>query len=296
MLRRYLKTHYGVYIGLLLFSSLVLAATTYAVQHNEKLIVRKTVRCCVIGGMTATTTWQKIAGMFEAETGYTVEVVSTGPRTKISKPFRRGAADLLTMHSGDITTNLIADGYGVNMRPWARNDIVILGPPADPAGIRGLQDGAEAFRRIAKTKSNYVDGMGAGKRDLCHKLWKKAGLRPIGSWVLKDGAFSRHRLLTYAAEKEAYVVFGRTPVKLHKIPYHDLQILVEGDPDMRRPYVVMEANPEFFKHTNYRGARALSDFLLSEKVQTFIAAYGKDKNDGYPYFYPVWPHDVKRAP
>ncbi len=30
---------------------------------------------------------------------------------------RAGKVDLLTMHSGDITTDLVADGYGVNHAP-----------------------------------------------------------------------------------------------------------------------------------------------------------------------------------
>ena len=35
----------------------------------------------------------------------------------------------------------------------------------------------------------------------------------------------------------------------------------------------------------------LSDYLLSEEVQTFLADFGKEKNDGYPFFYPVWPYN-----
>ena len=61
--------------------------------------------------------------MFEAQTGYKVEVVVTGPRPDLDAAMRAGKVDLLTMHSGDITTDLVADGYGVNMRPWTRNEL-----------------------------------------------------------------------------------------------------------------------------------------------------------------------------
>jgi len=46
-------------------------------------------------------------------------------------PFRQGKADFLVMHSGDITTDLVADGYSINLRPCARNDLVIVGPADD---------------------------------------------------------------------------------------------------------------------------------------------------------------------
>ena len=96
----------------------------------------RVVRCAVIGGMTMTGLWPEIAKKFEAETGIKAEVVITGPRPELDKAMREGKADFLTMHSGDITTDLVADGFGVNMRPWTRNELCIVGPPDDPAQVR----------------------------------------------------------------------------------------------------------------------------------------------------------------
>ncbi len=138
----------------------------------------KVVRCAVIGGMTMTKLWPEIAKRFEAKTGYKTVVVRTGPRTMIAKPFREGQADLLTMHSGDITTDLVCDGYGINMRPWTRNDLVIYGPPEDPAQIRGMKDGVAALRMIAQSQSPFLDANDIGSREMCHNLWKKAGIKP----------------------------------------------------------------------------------------------------------------------
>jgi tungstate transport system substrate-binding protein len=83
------------------------------------------------------------------------------------------------------------------------------------------------------------------------------------------------------------MIIGRLPVVTGKLGKHNLMIMVEKDPTMRRPYIVMEANPDLFPGTNVKGARALSDYLLSDKIQTFIATYGKEKNDGIPQFHPV---------
>jgi tungstate transport system substrate-binding protein len=56
---------------------------------------------------------------------------------------------------------------------------------------------------------------------------------------------------------------------------------------MRRPYIVMEANPKIFPQANYAGARALSDFLLSPKVQKFLLGFGRDTTGNHPLFFPV---------
>lgn len=248
----------------------------------------KVVRVAVIGGMSMTTDlWREISGMFEADTGYKVEVTAAGPKHGLADAMRQGKADLLTMHSSDSTTGLVADGYAVNMRPWARNDLVILGPTSDPAKIAGMKDGAQALRSIAMAKANYVELQGLGKREMAHTLWKRAGIAPKGKWYLKDESEGHDDLLRFAAKNNAYVIFGRIPVVQGKIENHNLKILVDKDPTMRRPYIVMEANPALFPDTNVKGARTLSDYLLSDKVQSFLKDFGKDRNNGIPFFHPV---------
>jgi tungstate transport system substrate-binding protein len=93
----------------------------------------------------------------------------------------------------------------------------------------------------------------------------------------------------FAAEKKAYFLFGRMPITQSKHPSGNMKILVDQDPTMRRPYVLMEANPARHPHVNHAGAKALGDFILSAEIQNFMADYGKDKNGGFPFFYPVWP-------
>ena len=248
----------------------------------------KIVRVAVIGGMSVTTDlWREISRMFEADTGYKVEVTAAGPKNRLADAMRQGRADLLTMHSSDSTTGLVADGYALNMRPWVRNEPVILGPAPDPAKIAGMKDGAQALRKIATARANYVERHGLGKREMAHTLWKRAGIVPKGKWYLKDESEGHDDLLRFAARNNAYVIFGRIPVVRGKIESNSLKILVDGDPTMRRPYIVMEANPVMFPDTNVKGARALSDYLLSDKVQGFLKDFGKDRNNGIPFFHPV---------
>ena len=246
-----------------------------------------TVRCAVIGGMTMTGLWQEIARMFEAQTGYRVEVVATGPRPILDAAMRAGKVDLLTMHSGDITTDLVADGYGVNMRPWTRNELCIVGPPDDPAHVRGMTNGAAALRKIAGARARFVDFEGIGSRELVHTLWRLADTEPRGDWVLKDGTVSRWNILQFARTNDAYVVVGYIPAHTGKMYAEGMEILVKGDPVMRRPFVVMETNPQKFPNANSVGARALSDFLLSDRVQNFLLEFGTQTNGPGPLFFPV---------
>ena len=246
------------------------------------------VRCAVIGGMTMTGLWSAISKMFEAESGYRVEVVATGQRPLLDAALRQGKVDFLTMHSGDITTDLVADGFGVNMRPWTRNELCIVGPPKDPAHIRGMSDGAAAFRKIAEAQAPFVDFQGIGSRELVHTLWRLAGVEPKGDWVLKDETNSKYNIVQFAREHNAYVVVGFIPAQNGKMYSEGMEILVRGDPVMRRPFIVMEANPRKFPNANYAGARALSDFLLSERVQKFLLEFGKKTGgDSEPLFFPV---------
>ena len=246
------------------------------------------VKVAVIGGMTMTGMWAEVSEMFEAKTGIKVRVVATGPRPKIEKPFKEGKADLLTMHSGDITTDLVADGYGIDMMPWTHNNVVIIGPTEDPAGIKGMKSGAEALKKIAATRSRFMDMWGIGKREISQKMWKKAGIfPPSGEWVIKEERRSTEEILICLSEQRAYSFFGRMPLLFEKREYDGLEIMVENDQDMLRPYIVMLANPEVFPHVNYEGAKKLQHFLLSKEIQAFLGKYRAEEFGGIPLFYPL---------
>jgi tungstate transport system substrate-binding protein len=248
----------------------------------------KPVRVAVIGGMTMTPLWGEIQKKFEAETGIPIEVIATGEKPALAKAMREGKVDFLTMHSSDTTTNLVADGWARDLRPWAKNDLVIVGPVDDPAGISGLRDGVAAVRRIAETQSNWLDFLSNGPRETAHTLFSKAGVPMIGPWVLKYEHTETRSILHYVASRNAYMIVGRMPVLFRKMdPDPGVKIMVEGDSNMRRPYMAMVANPDRFPSANLEGATKLSDFLLSDKIQNFLASYDGGIGDGVPIFIPV---------
>ena len=105
--------------------------------------------------------------------------------------------------------------------------------------------------------------------------------------IKDDTAISKWNVLQFCRSNHAYVVVGYIPALTGKMQNDGMEILVKNDPVMRRPYIVMEANPKIFPEANFAGARALSDFLLSPKVQNFLLEFGRDAAGNHPLFFPV---------
>jgi len=272
----------------LIFFIVVLCTPSRADKENRP--DPKPVRVAVIGGMTMTPLWGELQKRFEADTGIPVRVVVTGTKPVLARAMKEGRVDYLTMHSSDQTSNLVADGYAMDLRPWAKNDLVIVGPSSDPAGIHGMSNGTEAVKKIAASHSNWLDFQSNGPRETAHSLFAGARVSMVGAWVLKYENTDNRSILHYVREKNAYMIVGRMAVLFGKMdPDPGIEIMVQGDPNMRRPYMEMIANPDRFPGVNLEGARKLSDFLLSDKIQKFLAGYDGGLGDGIPIFIPVNP-------
>jgi len=245
------------------------------------------VRVAVIGGMTLGGMWPELVEKFTKDTDWPVELVTTGPKAVLAEALKGGSVDLVTLHSSDEATDLVANGFAKDMQPWARNEHCIMGPANDPAGIRGMKDGAAALKKIAESKSPFVDFMGPGSRDVSHRLWQAAGVEPKGEWVLKDESSVPQAVVEFAAKKQAYVIVGGIPVLKGKIPSAGMKVMVQGDPAMRRPYVVMIASEKKFPQSNQSGAKALHAWMTGEAGQAFLLEYGTRKPDEPHLFYPA---------
>jgi len=245
------------------------------------------VRVAVIGGMVMSGMWQAVSAEFTKETGIPVAVAAAGPKEILDAEFRKGGIDLVTLHSSDTATNFVADGLGINMHPWARNELVIVGPPGDPAKIRGMKSGMEALLKIARAQAPFVEARNTGSQTIEIDLWRKAGFTPKGAWLIKDESPTPQQVVEFAAQRGAYVIVGRLPILYGKMPSAGMEIMVEGDPEMQRPYVVIEANPARNLGKNPDGARKLAEFLTSPAGQNALETFAARENKGLPVFYPV---------
>lgn len=254
-----------------------------AAQAAEK----KPVRVAVIGGMTLGGMWPALAEKFTKDTGWPVELVTSGPKAVLAEALEGGSVDLVTLHASDEATEMIANGFARDSEPWARNEHCIMGPASDPAGIRGMTDGAAALKKIAESRSPFVDFMGPGSREVSHRLWKAAGVEPKGDWVLKDESPAPQGVVEFAASKNAYVIVGRIPILKGKIPSPGMEVMVQGDSAMRRPYVVMVADEKKFPLSNQAGAKALHAWMTGEPGQVFLREYALLTPDAPHLFFPA---------
>ena len=247
------------------------------------------VRVAVIGGMVETGFWAALAERFEkaAAGRFKIEVVAAGPKNVIAAAFRRGQADLITMHASDTIINLAADGYACDPQPWLKNDLVIVGPRDDPAGIRNMKSAAEAFAKIAAAKAPFVVHASLGAQEVMREILD-AGEIAMPSERLTILFTDRARdVLKIAAEKHAYTLIGRIPFRNGKLPNAGLELMVRGDPQLRRPYVVATANPRRVTGANVAGAKELADFLRKPETQAWIGGYGVSQLDDQPLFFPI---------
>jgi tungstate transport system substrate-binding protein len=254
------------------------------------------IRCAVIGGMMDTDFWPELVRRFEKASGHRVEVVAEGPKRVIAKAFVAGKADLITMHASDTVINLVADGYGIDPQPWARNDLLLVGPPEDPAGIRGEQDAVRALEKIIATKSKLLFHSSLGANEVLSDLLAAGNLQPDPQRTIMLPPETGRELLRRASQEKAYVLVGRIPFLNGKIPSGGLQIMVQGDPRMRRPYVVTVAVPKSHEDPRYQAARLLARFLRDRETQDWIAGFGRGKLDERPLFFPVVPQPASAGP
>lgn len=239
----------------------------------------------------ATTTSTQDSGLldilipiFEKKTGYFVKTIAVGSGQAMAMG-QKGEADVLLVHSPTVEKKLIGEGYGVNRRVVMLNDYIIVGPPGDPAKIKGVKTASEAFKKIASEKSLFLSrGDNSGTYSKERDIWKTTGIRPDGEKWYQQTGLGMGQTLSVAAEKRGYTLADRgTYLALKKNLGFD--ILVEGDAILLNIYHVIEVNPAKWPKINVAGGKAFADFMVSKETQGIVRSFGVDKF-GSPLFFP----------
>ena len=229
----------------------------------------------------ATTTSTRDAGLldsllpvFERQTRYRVKVIAVGSGQALAMG-RRGDADVVLSHAPEAERTLVDSGYFVRRRLVMHNEFLVVGPAADPAGVRGLSDPVAAFQRIAGAHAAFVSrGDQSGTHQREQQLWKlAAGSAPRDGWYVESGQ-GMGATLQLADEKRAYTLTDRATYlawrdKLQLVP------MVEGDSLLYNVYHVLELNPKNAARVNLAGGRALAEFFVAAETQALIAGFGK---------------------
>jgi tungstate transport system substrate-binding protein len=223
--------------------------------------------------------------MFEQQTGYKVKTVAVGSGAAMTMG-EKGEADVLLVHAPDSEVKFMQAGHGTSRKLVMHNDFIIVGPAADPAGIKGMTSAIDALKKISSTPNIIFVSRGdnSGTDQLEKKLWKTAGIDPKGqSWYQETGQ-GMGATLTVASEKGAYTISDRATYLARKSTIN-LVILVEGDPVLLNIYHVITVNPNKSTLINAEGAKAFSDFMVAPATQEVIGKFGVEKY-GQPLFFP----------
>ncbi len=165
------------------------------------------------------------------------------------------------------------------------NDYIVIGPPADPAGIKAAKSTPEAFKKIAEAGSLFLSrGDNSGTNAKENGIWKAAGIKPDGQKWYQQTGLGMGQTLNVAAEKKGYTIADRG-TWLSMQQKLGLPILKEGDPILLNVYHVIQVNPAKWPKVNAEGAKAFSDFMVSVETQGIIKTFGVEKYGG-PLFFP----------
>ncbi len=239
----------------------------------------------------ASTTSTQNSGLFDyllpgftGKTGIEVRVVAVGTGQAI-KLAESGDADVLLVHDKAGELKFMSEGHGANRREVMYNDYVIVGPSSDPADVRGLNDAAQAFRRIADAAVTFVsrgDDSGTNRQEL--RLWEAAAIdtkSASGGWYKEVGAGMGATLNT-AVGLNGYTLTDRATWATFR-NRGDLELLVEGDPRLFNQYAVIEINPVLHPAVKASDARLFAEWLVSREGQALIGAFTVD---GQVLFFP----------
>ena len=230
----------------------------------------------------ATTTSTQDSGLldvlvpaFEQATGYTVKTVAVGSGEAM-KMGQECNADVLLVHSPAAEKTFMDSNFGTDRRLVMHNDFIVVGPSADPAGIKGSATAIDAFTKIANAQAPFIsrgDTSGTNAKELA--IWKAANITPTGSWYTESGQ-GMGATLQIASEKGAYTLTDRATYLANQAKLQ-LENLVQGDASLLNIYHVIEVNPANCPKVNNTGATAFADYVVSPEAQTLIGNFGIDK-------------------
>ncbi len=218
---------------------------------------------------------------FTKASGVTVKVIAQGTGQALDTA-RRGDADVLFVHDQVAEEKFIAEGQGVKRFPVMYNDFVLIGPAADPVGIKG-NDIVAALKKLESANGHFISrGDKSGTHAAELRYWKEAGIGENKGSGYKACGCGMGPALNMAASTGAYVLSDRGTWLSFKNP-GDLKVLVEGDKRMFNQYGVMVVNPAKHPHVKAAEAQKFVDWVTSPAGQENIASY---KVSGQQLFFP----------
>ena len=268
--------------GILVALMVVIGVTATGVRAEEKFLLMAGTIGPIDSGIVAA-----LEAQFEKESGIRVRHVGagTGEALKIAE---KGNVDLVMVHAKSLEEKFVASGFGTERIPFMYNDFVIVGPAADPAGVKGMKSATAALQQIAAKGALFISrGDNSGTHVAEQELWKKTGLKPEGSWykVYEKGNEGNVPTLKFTDQQKGYTVIDRaTYLSIKK--NIKLEVLVEGDEALLNRISLIPVNPKKFPRVNAADTATYVAWLTSpDKGQRLVTEFGWEKY-GQPLFFP----------
>jgi tungstate transport system substrate-binding protein len=224
--------------------------------------------------------------LFEKQYGVTLKITSQGTGKAIELA-KNGDADVLLVHSPTQELAFMKGGNGLNRRSFASNSFIIVGPEADPAGIKDMTPELAMTTLLLKGTNKTAGiafisrGDNSGTHSAEKNVWSKAGynyttqVEKSGDWYVEAGK-GMGETLQMASEKGAYALTDEGTYLAYK---NDLKLtpLVTKGASLLNIYSVMAVYNDKQPADKIKMANNFINFLISNETQANIGAYGVDK-------------------
>ncbi len=223
---------------------------------------------------------------YESQNNVDLQITSQGTGKAIELA-KKGDADVLLVHSPSQELAFVKDGYGINRRSFASNYFLVVGPSADPAGIKSMTPENAFTTLLLKGSNNTADvsfvsrGDASGTHSAEKGIWSKAKINytmtveKSGNWYIEAGK-GMGETLQLASEKKAYTFTDEGTYLSYKSNLTLVPIITEGE-SLLNVYSVMTVYNDKQPVEKIQMANDFVNFLISPQTQADIATFGVDK-------------------
>ncbi len=231
---------------------------------------------------------------FESKENARVSVVAVGSGQALENS-RRGDGDVILVHSPAAEAAFMENGSGTARWQVMYNYFAIVGPSADPAGVRSAANASEAFLRIFTNASVFIsrgDNSGTHAKEL--SLWGALGKDTSSfpaTWYKSIGKGMADALQT-AFELEGYTLTDEgTYWSLPDIGpnatagglFIHLGGLAHPTADLKNTYSVIQLNATRLPTINARLGERFALWITSDETAARVGTYSVG---GHQLFFP----------
>jgi len=269
----------GSLVAVIALTSLIVGVVGCGDSTTSPLPPQERLRVATTTSLYDTGLWGYLEPMFEEQYNVELDIMYAGTG-KALEYGRRGDVDVIIIHSKAREEQFIAEGYGVARVPFAYNYFLIVGPEADPAGIKGLSP-EEAFKKLMEIGSGSFVSRGddSGTHGKEKAIWTAAGFDyetvRKAEWYIEGGTGMGPTLMM-ASEKQAYTLTDMGTFLAYKGKIELVPIVDKGD-ILLNVYSAIAINPEKHPKAKIDIANNLINFLTSPEIQELIGNYGMEE-------------------